>query len=343
MTTPGMPSPPALVVVGASAGGVEALRDLVATLPSDLPACVLIVLHMPPDAASALPSILRRVAPLRVRQASDGDRVRAGEVLVAPPDHHVVVIDGTVALTRGPTESGHRPAIDVLFRSAARAAGPRVVGVVLSGALDDGAAGALAVASRGGRVVVQDFDEALYDSMPRSAARAVPDAVRSPVAAMAGLLVRWCEELPAEPAGEGVLVALEMEVEMAELDPDALHDAERPGTPSGFGCPDCAGALFEISEGVLHRYRCRVGHAWSPESLAARQTVAMESALWMALRSLEEKAVLNTDLAERARRDSRVRTAARFAESADDARRAAELVRQLIADVGRAIEEEREA
>jgi two-component system, chemotaxis family, protein-glutamate methylesterase/glutaminase len=327
----GTPAPRALVVVGGSAGGVEALRELVAGLPADLPAAVLVVVHVPPTGKSALPVILSRRGPLPARHAEDGAELRAGEVLVAPPDHHLVVIDGRVGLTRGPQENGHRPAVDVLFRSAARSWGPRVVAVVLSGALDDGAAGVVAVKHRGGRCMVQA--DALFDGMPTAASRAHDPDAELPVAEIPGRLTAWLDDLPEEP-GLPVSALIEEETEMAELDPRAMHDLDRPGEPAGFGCPDCAGSLYRIEEGKLTRFRCRVGHAWSPESLLVRQTVALESALWMALRSLEEKVALNTELGQRASAEGRAQTAQQFESGAVEAMRAAELVRQLVVDLG---------
>jgi two-component system chemotaxis response regulator CheB len=214
-----------------------------------------------------------------------------------------------------------------------------VAAVVLSGSLDDGAAGAVAIAQRGGGVFVQDFEEALYDGMPRAAAAAAAEAVHAPVAKLPTLVAEWLSTRPRDaleglepPDGPGNL--LDIETEMAELDPTAMHETERPGHPAGFGCPDCAGALFRIHEGNLTRFRCRVGHAWSPESLLSRQTIAMESALWMALRALEEKATLNIDLADRAQDRNQPTSAERFRGSAAEAHRAAEMVRRLIADVG---------
>lgn len=338
---------PPVVAIGASAGGVEALRTLVPLLPGTLEAAVLVVLHLPPDSPSALPAILRRTSQLQVRPARDGDELQPGVVYVARPDHHLVVSDGHLLLSRGPRENGHRPAIDVLFRSAARARGARTMAVVLSGTLDDGTAGAVAVAARGGRVATQDFDEALYADMPRSAARAVEQAEVLTTRDLATAITTWARQAddraPLDDAeaeqqdGHHEHDEMQQEVDVSLMDPEALHDPDRPGRPSGFGCPDCAGALFQIDEGPLTRFRCRVGHAWSVESLLARQSVELESALWVALRSLEERAALNAELGERAGRRGHGRTAARFEENAQEATGAAELVRGLIADIDRAL------
>jgi two-component system chemotaxis response regulator CheB len=322
-----------VIAVGASAGGVEALQRFAAALPADLPACVLVVLHIPATGHSALPVILDRAGPLTARPAADGDAIRPGEILVAPADRHLVVLGGRIALTHGPQENGHRPAIDVLFRSAARALGPHTAAVVLSGALDDGAAGAVAVAERGGLCLAQDLEEALYDSMPRATLTAVGSAKECRVAEMAPVLEEWARSLGDAPVDVPTAL-MEMETDMAEMDPDAMHQVERPGTPAGFGCPDCAGALYEIDEGGLRRFRCRVGHAWSPESLLARQTIAMESALWMALRSLEDRAALNVEMALRAEDEGRRMVATRFQDAAAEARRAAEMVRALVTEIG---------
>ncbi|HEU5038489.1 MAG TPA: chemotaxis protein CheB [Nocardioides sp.] len=332
-TSPSAGPPVPLIVVGASAGGVEALRDFVAMLPIDLHACVLVVLHLPRDAPSALPSILGRAGRLPTRHAENGEPLAPGVVLVAPPDRHLIVVDGRVELSHGPQENGHRPAVDVLFRSAARARGARTIGVVMSGSLDDGAAGAVAIVGQGGRILVQDPDEALYPSMPRAALRAAGTDARVPAGRMGGVLASWLAEM-ADRAGDDPPPATsserEQDVAVADVDPGALHDPERPGTPAGFGCPECGGSLFQSQGGDLVRYRCRVGHAWSAESLLAQQTVALESALWMALRALEEKAALNDDLGHRASGEGHVRTVTRFEEGAGEARHAAELVRHLI-------------
>lgn len=326
------PAPP-VVVVGASAGGVEALRELVTHLPPDFGACLLVVLHMPARGSSALPAILDRAGPLPARAARAGDRLEPGVVLIGVPDHHLVVLSDSVTLTRGPHENSHRPAVDVLFRSAARHHAGRAIAVVLSGALDDGAAGMVAVRRRGGHGIVQDFDEALYDAMPRASFAAADVEHVLPTAKIPALLtelVATSPEAPAPEAGE----LMTRETELADMDADEMHDPSRPGEPAGLGCPSCGGALFQIEEGNLIRFRCRVGHAWSPDSLLEQQTLALEGALWMAIRGLEEKVALVTELGQRAADRGFERTATRFSETAEGARDAAELVRRLVTSLG---------
>jgi two-component system chemotaxis response regulator CheB len=317
-----------LIVVGASAGGVEALVTLVSGLPADLRAAVLIALHIPARGHSALAQILDRSGPLRVSQAVEGDALEQGRVLVAPPDRHLIVYDGRVTLSRGPQENGHRPAVDVLFRSAAAARGARLVAVVLSGALDDGAAGMVAVKLRGGIGICQDPGDALHPGMPRSAAQAAEVDHVLPVAQIPALLTKLVSEQVV--SGDPAPNLMRMEVAMAGLDADAMQQPDRPGVPAGLSCPDCNGSLFELREGGLTRLRCRVGHAWSPESLVAQQSAAYETALWTALRTLEEKAALTLNLAEHAFDRGHRITGERFRQEAAEAHRSAELLRELI-------------
>ena len=317
-----------IVVVGASAGGVEALVGLVASLPAELPAAVFVVLHVPPTGTSALPDILRRSGPLPASHVKDGEPIEHGRIYVAPPDHHLLIRPGHVHLTRGPRENGHRPAVDPLFRSAAREYATRVVGVVMSGALDDGSAGLVAVKSRGGVAVVQDPADALYSGMPVNALQhAAVDHVL-PAASVGGVLARLATEPASEPPGPAP-TDMKMEVEMEKFSLDAVESGH-PGEPSGFSCPDCNGVLWAIQDGGLERFRCRVGHAWSPESLLARQSESLEAALWVALRSLEERAALARRLAEPARRRGHSITATRFDEQATEAQQAARVVRNLL-------------
>jgi two-component system chemotaxis response regulator CheB len=319
-----------VVVVGASAGGVEALRAMAASLPPDLPATVVVVLHVPAYGRSVLPDILSRSGPLPARHVMAPTRLAPGEILVAPPDRHLVISDGQVVPTSGPTENGHRPAIDVLFRSAARALSRRVVGVELSGVLDDGAAGMWAIRARGGMVVVQDPSDCLYPEMPRSVIEAVGAHHVVRASALGALLDGVTrEEVSAEsvPPPSHLMV---VETDMAQMEEHVMDVADRPGEPAGFSCPDCGGTLFEVREGTMTRYRCRVGHAWTTKGLIGEQAVQVDNALWIALRALEEKAALADQLADRAVESGSVLTAGRFREQAEDSREAARQVRRLI-------------
>ncbi len=319
-----------VVVVGASAGGVEALRAMVASLPPDLSVTVVVVLHVPAYGRSALPDILSRSGPLPARHVTSTTALTPGEILVAPPDRHLLVTDGHVVPTSGPTENGHRPAIDVLFRSAALELSQRVVGVELSGVLDDGAAGMWAIRNRGGLVVVQDPADCLYPEMPRSVMDAVrPDHVvpASEIGSLLDVVSREEVSVVSLPPPSSLMVA---ETDMAQMEEHIMDVADRPGEPAGFSCPDCGGTLFELREGAMARYRCRVGHAWTTKGLIGEQSVQVDNALWVALRALEEKAALADQLADQALARDSVLTAGRFREQADDTREAARQVRQLI-------------
>lgn len=285
--------------MGASAGGVEALSALAAGLPSDLPAVVLVALHLPSRARSRLASILDRAGPLPASPARPGESLTAGRILVASPDEHLLVHTDHVLLSCGATENGHRPAIDPLFRSAARWLGPRAIAVILSGTLDDGAAGAAAIASQGGTVVVQDPDQALFDSMPRAALRAAPSALVLPAgligAHLAGLFAAAGSASPAPPTDD-----LLLETDMAELNEDAVSGTSTPGRRVNLSCPACHGALNEVRTGPAVSYRCHVGHAYGPLSLLDAQADMSEAALWTAIASLEEQSAVHRELAHSA-------------------------------------------
>jgi two-component system, chemotaxis family, protein-glutamate methylesterase/glutaminase len=318
------------VVVGASAGGVDALIQLVRNLPHDLAAPVCIVLHIPADSPSLLPQILNRESPLQVLSPQDEQRWENGKIYIAPPDRHLLFAeDGTLHVARGPRENRHRPAVDPLFRSAALIFGPRAIGVVLSGTLDDGTSGLLSIKDRGGLAVVQDPGEALYPGMPESAIAHVRVDHVVPVRAMGELLARLVSE-PAPHEGNPVRAEMRLEVAMADLDAEALNQDERPGQPSPYSCPDCGGVLWEIEEGQYARYRCRVGHAYNPETMIGAQEEQLEEALWSAAKTLEETARLSKRLAANERVRGHEWLAKRFDQKENDARARVEVIRRYL-------------
>jgi two-component system chemotaxis response regulator CheB len=318
-----------IVVVGASAGGVEALRTIVSELPADLPAAVFVVLHVPAIATSVLPAILQRAGELPAAHAEDGAEIERGRVYIAPPDHHLLIQPGFIRVNSGPKENGYRPAIDPTFRTAAATYGSRVIGVVLSGVLDDGSAGLAAVKSHGGRALVQDPEDALYPMMPKSAIQAAePDLVLPPTELAAAIVSISHEAAPKTlvPTGDALLD----DERFIEID-RAASDSPQSGSPSGFVCPDCGGALWESEEETgLREFRCRTGHGYSVETLAAEQTEVVESALWGALRALEERAAMARRMAARFRERGSKTSAARFEQQADAAGQQALTIREAL-------------
>lgn len=319
-----------IIAIGASAGGVEALTRLIKGLPPEIPAAIFIVLHLSAHSTSALPMILNRSGSLRASHAVDGEEIQYGRIYIAPPDYHLLVKRGYIHLAHGPKENGHRPAVDALFRTAARYYGRRVVGVVLSGNLDDGTAGLVAVKMRGGVAVVQNPDEALFEGMPRNAIENVEVDYILPLSAIASTLLRLADEPVKEEGADPVTGDMEAESDMAELEVAALQKAERPGKPSVFGCPECGGVLWELHEGEILRFRCRTGHAFSAQSLLAEQSESLETALWTALRALEEKAALARRMFKGACERNQPISAARFEEQAQDAQQNAAIIRELL-------------
>jgi two-component system chemotaxis response regulator CheB len=272
-----------VIAIGASAGGVEALTACVRQLPAALGAAVLVVMHIPESGTSVLPAILGRSGPLPVTSARDGESIEAGHIYVCPPGHHLTVEGGTLHLLHGPRENGHRPAVDPLFRSVAHAYGPRAAGVVLSGARDDGTAGLGEIKLRGGIAIVQNPEEALYAGMPRNAMTHVEVDAVLPLKDVGFVLARLAGE---SPQADLDVVATPGSVARA------FPDLEAEGRPSRFTCPDCGGVLYEYNDGTVDRFACNIGHAYSFESLFDEQAHRLESSLWAAIRSLEDRALL---------------------------------------------------
>jgi two-component system chemotaxis response regulator CheB len=323
-------------VIGASAGGVEVLSRVVRDLPLDLHAAVCIVLHIAPGSPSMLAHILGRAGQLPCRPAHDGERLREGTILVAPPDHHLVIEDSRVRLTVGPRENGHRPAIDVLFRSAALALDSRVVGVVLSGTRDDGSAGLAVIKTSGGAAIVQDPKDATYGGMPASAiANVAVDAI-VPAALVGSTIAAMVngEDLP--PSARGGDPG-------SDPEPDPVGDpVGNPlgGPPAGTDrsdaeqatvvCPECGGVLAERAEAGVLQWECRVGHRYSPETLLDAQADDVEGALWAAIRALADRAALLRRMAQQAERRGQPRSFRRFHRQAQSASEQAEIVRQAL-------------
>jgi two-component system chemotaxis response regulator CheB len=315
---------PGVIAIGASAGGIEALQRLMRELPPDLSVAICLVLHIPASSPSLLAEIIDRQTPLPVRSAVDGDTLRPGNVYVAPPDCHLRVTASEVRLDRGPKENGVRPAVDPLFRSVAQHYGARGIAVVLSGSLSDGAGGVTAVAATGGTVLVQDPADAVVPSMPQAALAAVPGAIGLSAPELAQELARRAADLP-PIVPEEALVTLEER-------PAAGNPAGRPaGAPSGLTCPECHGPLWELQQGDVTRYRCRVGHVLGEDVLIDGKGAAVEAALWMAVEALEERAELFGKVADRLTQTGRAKSGQRMRERARGAEQRAELIRGVLA------------
>jgi len=317
-----------IVVVGASAGGIEAVVELVRHLPRDFPGSLFVVIHFPGSASSILPSILSRAGPLPARHAQDGEPIQTGRIYVAPPDLHMLLEAGHIRLSRGPKENGSRPAIDPLFRTAARSYGPRVIGVILSGNLNDGTAGLITIKQRGGVAMVQTLESALYPGMPASAMEHLAVDYALPPGEIAELLT----ELTQQP-----IDALEVRTMSDEVDPVDQQDEvgiedrhTEPGITSTMSCPECQGLLWEMKDQDLVRFRCRVGHAYSAEALLIHQSENLEAALWTALRALEEHSALSRRLASRGSSRGHARSASTFTEQAMDAEHHASVIRTVL-------------
>lgn len=324
---------PSVVVIGASAGGVEAISGLVSGLPGDLDAPVLIVLHVAPTSHSSLPKILTRAGPLRATHAVDGEALSSGRVYVAPPDRHLLVDDGHVRVVRGPRENLVRPAIDPLFRSAAVSYGSGVVAVVLSGTRDDGSVGANAVSRRGGTVIVQDPGDAVFPEMPLNAiARDHPDFVL-PLERIAKTVTELVHPALSEEVkmSEDTPDEMSLETRYSALEIDAVERDKAPGDLTPFSCPECGGSLWEIRDGELPRYRCRVGHAYATDAMFEDQSYSVDRALWIALRALLERASMSERIAERVRNgDGSNATAERFERLAEEAHAQAAVIREVL-------------
>ncbi len=315
-----------VIVIGASSGGLQPLQRILSDLPPDLCAAIFVVLHI--GAASHLAEVLGRTSALPVERAASGQPIEYGRVYVAVPGVHLLLHDSHLLLRRGPRENLARPAIDPLFRSAACTFGARVIGVILSGALNDGSAGLNAIKRCGGVAIVQHPADAAVPDMPLSARRHAEIDHVAPARSIGTLLAR----LAGEPAGETPPIPLDLRLETAiaaqELRGMAVDD--QLGEPSRFTCPECHGTLWEIDDGALLRYRCHVGHAYTAEAMLAAQATGAEEMLWSLMRSHQERAALARRMAARERVEGAENLADQLEQRARGYEEDAEVVRGLL-------------
>jgi two-component system chemotaxis response regulator CheB len=317
-----------VIAIGASAGGFDAIRGLLGSLPADLPAVIFIVLHLRAHAPERFAATLGTGSPLPVQFAVDGERWEHGRVYLAPPDRHLLIEEEMMVLSNGPRENASRPAIDPMLRSVAATLGGRAIGVLLTGMLNDGTSGLHAIQQCGGLTVIQDPRDALYPSMPLSAMSAMQVDYVVPLNELAGVLRRLVDE----PAGESVPASpqLRLEIEIAksrfatpEL-PDAL------GKRSTLTCPQCSGVLWEVTEAGLLRFRCHSGHTYTLESLAVEQAAALSRALANAVRALAERVALTRRMAEEAGERSQHALAADWEKRAQEYEEQAQVIRDIM-------------
>lgn len=327
--------PPAfsIVVLGASAGGVQALSTVLSGLPAELNAAVFVVLHIPAHTRSHLDSILQRVSRMKVHPAVDWEPIIPGHVYVAQADCHLMVDTDIVRLTRGPKECRSRPAIDALFRSAAAAYGHRVIGVVLPGTLDDGTAGLWAIKDHGGIALVQDPATAEYGSMPQSALEHVKVDAVLPLHALADEIVRQASVSSSTYRPETDLKNSVHIENLIAMEGNGLQAGVMSlGKISGYTCPDCHGVLVQVEEGLIVRFRCHTGHAFSLKTLLFEVNQSIDKGLWDTLRAVEERILLLRQMGLLAEKSGRSAVAAQSAQDAADAESKLKSLRELVRD-----------
>ena len=321
-----------IIVIGASAGGFEALKKLVGGLPKDLAAAIFVVWHLPANAHGVLPSVLKKEGALPAAHGVDGEEIMPGRIYVAPPDHHLLVEENRVRVTKGPKENRFRPAVDTLFRSAAYAYGARVIGVVLSGALDDGTAGLWTIKQRGGTAVVQEPADAEFPSMPESALRQVDVDYTVPVSEMGALLTQLTgsQTLEAREINMDENKKTEIEVRIAAEESGFEVGVMNLGEVSPFTCPDCHGVLIKIKDGKINRFRCHTGHAFSADTLLANITERIEDSMWGAMREMEESVMLLREMSKNFAESNQTQIAELFSQKALEAENRVKSIRKVV-------------
>lgn len=283
-------SHPDIIVIGASAGGINALKKLVSSLPLDMQASIFIVLHLGSYSNSILDTILSDAGPVPAKFAKNGDFIVHGKMSIAPPDFHLLIDKDVMVLSKGPRENLWRPSIDTLFRSAAVSYGVRVVGVILTGYLDDGVAGLLAIQRCGGKIMVQDPAEAQFPDLPNNVLAHMHVDYCLPVEGLARQLIQQIKTPvgPAFPPPDDLIEEnVSIDAYMSHLPPRQIK-----GEVAGLSCPECGGTLWEQTQGSVTRFQCHVGHGFSEQSLLSGKSNTLDQALWTAFRLMEERVAL---------------------------------------------------
>ncbi len=321
-----------IIVIGASAGGFEVIKEIVAGLPLDLEAAVFIVWHMSADIRGVLPEVLNKQQTLYAANAIDNEPIKFNRIYVAPPDRHLIIEKDHVRVTHGPKENRFRPAVDPLFRSAAYCYGPGVIGVILSGALDDGTAGLWSIKNRGGIAIVQDPAEAQVSAMPANALRAVAVDYTAPAAGIASLLTKLTSEDISQCNIPGMEESNEIKKEINVVIPDKASNGGilQLGELTPYTCPECHGVLSAIKEGLRIRYRCHTGHAFSADTLLETLTENIEHSIWNALRGMEESVIFLNHMGDHFAEINQPHLAAMYFQKANDVMERIKLLRQAV-------------
>lgn len=317
-------------MIGGSTGGFEAFKQIIQRLPPDLDASIFIVWHMSANGRGILPEVLNKFNTVWAAHAYDKEPIKSNRIYVAPPDHHMLVEEGSIRVTRGPKENRFRPAVDPLFRSAAYAYGNRVIGVILSGALDDGTAGLWRIKHSGGLAVVQDPAEAEASSMPENALREVAVDYCVPLAEIPALLIKLSSEEVSEDATGMKDEKTKIEIGIAAQANGLIKGSLDIGALSPFTCPECHGVLSKIMDGDLARFRCHTGHAYSVDTLMATLTEKIEDSLYNALRGMDESILLLNHVGDHYAEANQPKLAAAYFNKAKEAGDRSDLVRTTV-------------
>src|SRR5262245_12586971 len=318
-----------IIVIGGSSGGLEAIRAILSGLSGGFPASIFVVLHSGAESPGVLDRIFSRATTLPARYAIDREPIRPGHIYIGPADRHLLVKRDHVRVTRGPRENRFRPAVDPLFRTAATAHGPRVIGIVVSGGLDDGAIGVRFIKNRGGIAIVQDPHEAPVSEMPQAAIAHVNVDYILPAGEIAGVLRRLTSETIQVTAMEDEEIR-----DIAEMGSDAIHHSRALGAPSPFTCPECGGTLWESHEDELLQFQCHIGHRYGGESLVSAQSEALDHALWAGLRALEENSELRRRMAKHAHDRGMTVIATGYEQQAAESEQRASVIRKVLMPEG---------